>query len=139
MEVHHIEPCWLSQIGLIVTHRLDCRARGEAARSCPTAAQWQDGGAGPSAGPFPFAKIAAMAIAGPAVGDNAKSENGLGSLLLAQAPLKQVETLTKQLAAERAASAGQGQLDPVDPPRVVSADPPHSFRSRRVGPCGAES
>jgi hypothetical protein len=41
-----------------------------------------------------------------AVGDNAKSATGLGSLVLAMAPLKQVETLTTRLAGELHRTAG---------------------------------
>jgi hypothetical protein len=43
-----------------------------------------------------------------AVGDNAKSATGLGSILLAVAPLKQVKTLTGQLAGELHKTAGEG-------------------------------
>jgi hypothetical protein len=41
-----------------------------------------------------------------AVGDNAKSTTGLGSLVLAMAPMKQVQTLTTQLAGELHKTAG---------------------------------
>jgi hypothetical protein len=41
-----------------------------------------------------------------AVGDNAKSVNGLGSILLAVAPLKEVRALSTQMAAELHQTAG---------------------------------